>query len=174
MKWLLLVPGILIILILAALVLGLLQPIKHSVTRSIHLKQKPGTVFAVLDNVEDLTKWSTTVLKVERLPDRDGRPVSRVTLRWGHMQMIMTQLERTPPVRLVTSMAEEGGPAMGTWTYELTSENEGCRIALTEEGEMTNPFYRAMGRIRGLDTNITQSLHDLAKKFGESGNLQTD
>src|SRR4051794_11958051 len=135
MKWLLLIPAILIITALALLIWGLLQPVRHSVTRSIYLKQKPETVFAVLGNSEDLPNWSSTVLKVERLPDRDGKPVARHTLRWGGMQMIMTQLERTPPTRLVGSMAKEGGPTLGTWTYEIATETDGCRVALTEEGE---------------------------------------
>jgi hypothetical protein len=168
MKWLIIIPGTLILVILAMLILGLFQPVKHSITRSIHLKQKPEAVFAVVENIDDLPNSSTTVLKVERLPDHDGKPVARVTLKWGHMQMIMTQLERTPPVRLANSMAKEGGSPLGIWKYELAAESDGCRVALTEEGEMTNPFYRAIGRIRGLDTNVKQSLHDLAKKFGES------
>ena len=174
MKWLLIILCFVALAMLVLLIVGLLQPVKHSVTRSLHLKQKPEAVFAVIANVDDMPKWSSGVLKVERLPERDGKLVARMTLNWGNMQMIMTQLERTPPVRLVTSMAKEGGPTFGTWTYQLAAENDGCRIALTEEGEMSNPFYRAMGRLRGLDTSVTQSLLDLAKKFGESASIRRD
>lgn len=172
MKWLLLIVGIFILVVLAVLILGLLQPVKHSVTRSIHLKQKPETVFAVLDNSAELPNWSSTVLKVEPLPDRDGKPVVRCTLRWGGMQMIMTQLERTPPTRLVGTMAKEGGPILGTWTYQIVAEPDGCRVAVTEDGELRNPLFRAMARMRGLDANITQTLRDLAKKFGESADIR--
>ena len=172
MKWILILllclAGLLAIAILALLVLGLLQPVKHSVTRSLHLKQKPAAVFGVLED----PGWSTAVLKVEPLPARAGKPVSRVTLRWGHMQMIMTQLERTPPTRLVVSMSKDGGPTLGTWTYQLSTEDDGCRITVTEEGEMANPIYRAVGRIRGLDANILQTLRDLASKFGESAEIR--
>ena len=52
MKWLLLIIGIFMLMFLAVLILGMLQPVKHSVTRSIHLKQKPETVFAMLDDSE--------------------------------------------------------------------------------------------------------------------------
>ncbi|HVM60114.1 MAG TPA: SRPBCC family protein [Verrucomicrobiae bacterium] len=172
MKWLLIILGIFAVMIVGLLVLGLLQPARHSVTRSIRLKLKPETVFAALANFEDLPKWSTTVLKVERLPDRDGKPVARITMKWGHMEMVMTQLERTPPIRLVVSAAQESGATLGTWTYELASESDGCRVSLTEQGEMKNPFYRAIGRLRGLDSNITQTLRDLAKKFGEDADIQ--
>ncbi len=96
MKWLMIIPGTLFLVILAVLILGLFQPVKHSITCSIHLKQKPEALFAVAANIDDLPNWSAAVLKVERLPDQDGKPVARVTLKWGHMRMIMTQLERTP------------------------------------------------------------------------------
>jgi hypothetical protein len=174
MKWLFLIVGIFIFVVLSVLVLGLLQPVKHSVTRSVHLKQKPETVFPVLDNSADLPSWSSTVLKVEPLPDRDGKPVVRYTLKWGGMQMIMTQLERTPPTRLVGSMAKQGGPILGTWTYQIVAETDGCRVALTADGELRNPFYRATARMRGLDANIIQTLRDLAKKFGESVEVRAD
>ncbi len=65
-------------------------------------------------------------------------------------------------------MTKEDGTSLGTWTYEFAAEPDGCRVRLTEEGEMANPFYRAIGRIRGLDTNVKQTLHDLGKKFGEN------
>jgi hypothetical protein len=174
MKWLLLVAGIFILMILAVLIAGLFQPVKHSVTRSVHLRQPPGAVFTVLDNSADLPNWSSSVLKVEPLPDRDGKPVARYTLKWGGMKMIMTQLDRTPPTRLVTSMAKEGGRILGTWTYQIAAENDGCRVTLTEDGELTNPFFRGLMLMRSKDANIMQTLRDLAKKFGESAEVRAD
>jgi uncharacterized protein YndB with AHSA1/START domain len=157
---------------LALLIMGLLQPAKHSVTRSIHLKQKPEVVFALIENSANLPSWSSTVQKVEPLPGQDGKPTARCTLKWGGMVMLMTQVECTPPTRLVTSMAKENGAVLGTWTYQVTPEAEGCRVSLTEEGELKNPFFRAMARLHGLDANIIQTLHDLAKKFGENADIQ--
>jgi hypothetical protein len=172
MIWLLLAAGISILICLAVLILGLLLPAKHSVTRSVRLRRNPETVFAALDNSVDLPNWSSTVLKVEPLPDRDGKPAARYTLKWGGMRMIMIQLERTPPARLVGSMAKEGGPVLGTWTYQIVAESGGCRVDLTEDGELANPFYRVMARMRGLDASINQTLGDLAKKFGESTDVR--
>jgi hypothetical protein len=172
MKWILLVAGIFALFILVVLILGLLQPVKHSVSRSVHLNQKPETVFAVLDNSADLPNWSSGIAKVERLPDRDGKPAFRYQLKWGGMQMIMTQLEHTPPTRLVTAMSKDGGPVFGNWTYQIDSDAGGCHVALTEDGEIKNPFFRLLARMHGLDANITQSLRDLAKKFGETAEIR--
>ena len=166
MMWLLLIPAIVVAAIIALLIFGLLQPIKHSVTRSILLKQKPEPVFAVLDKADGLPSWSSTVLRVEHIPDRNGQPATRQVMKFG-MTLIVITLERQPPTRLVTSIGKDGGPVWGTWTYELTPEGEGCRVAITENGEMKNPLFRALGRLRGLDTSIRLQLTDLARKFGE-------
>jgi uncharacterized protein YndB with AHSA1/START domain len=172
MKWLLIIGGIFLLAMLVLLIAGLLQPVKHSVTRSIRLRQKPEVVFALLEDSTNLPSWSSTVASVEPMPPQDGKPVAGCTLKWGHMQMIMTQSECTPPSRLVIVMAKPGGAVLGTWTYQITPETDGCRVDLTEEGELKNPFFRLMARIRGLDANITQTLSDLAKKFGEDVNIQ--
>lgn len=168
MKWILIIAVILLLPILVMLVAGLLQPVKHSVTRSIHLNQKPEVVFALLADTTNLPSWSSTVASVEPLSARDGKPAVQCTLKWGRMQMIMTQSECAPPSRLVTIMSKPGGAVLGTWTYQITPDAEGCRVALTEEGELKNPFFQLMARMRGLDANITQTLRDLAKKYGES------
>lgn len=172
MKWLSIIAGVFFIVILMMLIAGLLQPAKHSVTRSIHLNQKPEVVFSLLADSTNLPSWSSTVAAVEPMPAQNGRPVTRCTLKWGHMQMIMTQSECAPPARLVITMTKPGGTFLGTWTYQIVPDTNGCRVALTEEGELKNPFFRVMARMRGLDANITQTLRDLAKKFGENADIQ--
>jgi hypothetical protein len=170
----LIILSLIILIVLAVLVIGLLQPAKHSITRSIHLKQTPEAVFAVLDDRTELPSWSSGIAKVEVLPDRDGKPAARYTLKWGGMQMIATELERTPPRRLVTALGKDGGPSFGTWTYEIRAETDGCRVSITEDAELKNPLFRAMARIRGLDATIKQTLHDLAGKFGENPDIQVE
>ena len=71
-------------------------------------------------------------------------------------------------------MARDGGPVMGTWTYSITPEGEGCRVALSENGELKSPVMRAFARFRGLDANIAQTLGELGKKFGESPPIQRE
>jgi hypothetical protein len=169
MKWIMLsIVAIFLLLTLVMLILGLLQPVKHSVTRSIHLNQSAGTVFAVLTNTAALPTWSSTVQKVELLPDSAGKPTARVTLKWGHLQMIMSQIESVPPTQLIIRMTRENGPILGTWTYQLTADARGCQISLTEEGELKNPFLRVISWLRGPDTNIKRTLLDLAQKFAEN------
>ena len=85
------------------------------------------------------------ITKVEHIADRDGRPATRQTMKSG-MSLIATTIERKPPFRLVGGMEKEGGPVWGTWTYELTPDGDGCLVAITEDGEIKNPFFRTAGR----------------------------
>jgi Polyketide cyclase / dehydrase and lipid transport len=172
MKWFLLVAAVLVILVLALLIFGLLQPAKHSATVSLHLKQKPETVFAALDPLQERPDPSLSLAGVERIADRNGNPAARYTVKWGRLQMTLTQLERTPPSRLVIAMARQDGGTLGTWTYALTDEKDGCRVILTEAGELKNPFFRALMRLHGPDAHIAQNLRDLAKRFGESAPVE--
>jgi Polyketide cyclase / dehydrase and lipid transport len=172
MKWIIIIAALLFLPVLVMLVAGLLQPVKHSVTRSIHLNQRPEVVFALLADSTNLPAWSSTVGTIEALPPRDGKPAVKCTLKWGHMEMIMTQSECAPPLRLVTIMSKPTGTVLGTWTYQITPDATGCSIALTEDGEIKNPFFRLIARMRGLDANIIQTLRDLSKKFGESGEIK--
>jgi uncharacterized protein YndB with AHSA1/START domain len=165
---------LIILIVLVVLVIGLLQPTKHSVTRSIHLKQSPESVFALLNDPAKLPTWSSGIAKVVTLPNRDGKPVARLTMKWGGMEMLATELENTPPHRLVTAMRKEGGPTFGTWTYDIRAEGDGCRISITEDGELKNPLYRVMARVRGLDATVTRTLSDLATKFGETSAVQME
>lgn len=166
MIWILIIAGLGIAGLIALLLFGLAQPVKHSVMRSIVLQQKPETIFAAIDNADDFPSWSSLVTKVERLPDRDGYAATRQTMKFG-MTIITTILERTPPTHLVVRAEKEGGPVWGTWTYRIESAGEGCRVSITENGEMRNPFFRALGQLRGLDASIKTQLSDLARKFGE-------
>jgi len=172
MKRLLAIGGFIIVAALfVMLVLGWLQPVKHSVSRSIRLSQKPEAVFAILENTTNLPAWSSAVGHVDVLPDQNGQPTVRCILKWGGIQMIMTRVEDTPPSRLVVAMAKDDGTPLGTWTYEVSPTDEGCRVVLTEDGELKNPFFREMARLRGLDANIKQTLSDLSKRFGQEPDI---
>jgi hypothetical protein len=171
MVWLLIISGCFVAGVLGLFIFGLLQPAHHSVTRSITLAQAPGTIFAVLDNVDQLPSWSSTIARVERVPDRNGRPTTRQTMKSG-MAFIATTIERQPTFRLVGRLEREDALPLGTWTYELSPEGIRCRVAITEDGELNNPFFRAFARIRGLDASIVQQLNDLARRFGETATLR--
>jgi hypothetical protein len=153
--------------VLLLLIAGLFIPAQHELTRAITLRVKPEAAFHAIADVENLPAWASGVLKVERLPDRDGKEVTQQTLKGG-MQVVVLTSEFKPNTRLVRTMGEASAPFFGAWAYDFTPEGEGCRVVLRESGEIRNPFFRAMVWIFGQDKQVTQHLNDLARKFGET------
>jgi len=101
---------------------------------------------------------------VQRLPDRDGKPV---WVEEGSSGKMTLSFERMDPPRLVVSrIADPGLPFGGTWTSEITPTPDGSRLKITEDGEIYNPLFRFMARfIFGYDGTINKYLSALETKF---------
>lgn len=171
MKWLLIIVAIPVVALAAMFLVGMLLPAKHTLARSITLKVKPEVAFGTIAKVEELPSWSSGVLKVERLPDRDGRETTMQTLKGG-MKMEVITSESLPPTHLVRTMGDSSAPFFGSWAYDFSAAGEGCRVIVRETGEVKNPLFRTMSRLFGLDKHITQHLNDLARKLGETAHVE--
>jgi ribosome-associated toxin RatA of RatAB toxin-antitoxin module len=156
------------LLVLAALALfgavvagvGTLLPRDHVETRSARLSAAPDAVFATIADVGSYAAWRTSLSGVEVLAPTDGRA------RWievsGRNRIAMEQVERQPPRRLVTRIADPDLPFGGTWTFELALEEGGTRVTITERGEIRNPIFRAVARfVFGYGATMEMFLHEL-------------
>ena len=99
---------------------GYALPAKTTISRSITLKQSPEAVFAVLADLPRLAEWNRNTDKVEMLPPVNGKEASKQTFKGG-MTMTIVTAESAPPHRLVRAMGDDGGPFVGSWTYEICS-----------------------------------------------------
>ena len=75
MKWFWIAVGVIAALVVAALVIGWLLPEKHTASRHGSFQASPEAVWALMTDVEKFPSWRSDVKAVERLPNRDGRPV---------------------------------------------------------------------------------------------------
>jgi Polyketide cyclase / dehydrase and lipid transport len=141
--------GLLVLATLALFVavvagVGVMLPRDHVETRSARLGAAPEAVFATIADVGSYAAWRTSLSGVEVLAPTDGRA------RWievsGGDRVAMEQVERQPPRRLVTRIADPDLPFGGTWTFELAPEEGGTRVTITERGEIRNPIFRAVAR----------------------------
>jgi uncharacterized protein YndB with AHSA1/START domain len=147
---------------LAALV-GALRPRTHVATHVVLLAAAPDRVWAVIADVERQPEWVPEITKVERLPDRDGKPSYRET--FGQFDATTVVTESDPPRRLVKEILP-GGPFSGSWTWELAPEGERTRLTITERGTVPNPLFRAM-MIFHDDTKSARDYADaLARRLG--------
>jgi hypothetical protein len=165
MKWLLIIPGCLAALIALAALIGAMLPKGHIAARQAHLRQPADVVFRVISDFVSAPTWRPGVKKVEVLAPRDGKSLYR---EWGENGALVMQVEESaPPNRLVSRIVDN--PAFGgTWTFELTPEGDGCRLAVTERGEVYNPLFRLLGRLFFSPTaTMEKYLIALGTKLGE-------
>ena len=168
MSWkrrILVAAAIVVLAVVALISSGYLVPQRHVATSSAFFPRPPETVWQVITHFEGNARWRTGLDRVERLPDRDGMPVWREHSRSGVLTIRAIELQ--PPRRMVGEIVGDDLPFGGTWTYEVTPEARGCRVRLTEDGEIYNPAFRLVSRfVLGYNGTMETYLADLAEKLG--------
>ena len=164
--WLLYALGGLVGLVVLLAGIGLFLPRDHIAARRAAFHQPPETVWKAIVDVEQAPQWRSDLTGIERLPDREGRPV------WvevgKHGRMTMERIEADAPRKMVTRIADEDLPFGGTWTFEIVPTAEGCTLTLTERGFVKNPVFRTLGRfVFGYTATMEGYLKALGRKYGE-------
>src|ERR1700694_5474725 len=131
MKWMLVVVGCLVLVVAVIAIVGSMLPKGHLASRQAHYRQSADAVFRIISDFEAAPTWRTDVKKVEILPPRQGKTTYREHGKNGPMVIMVEEI--APPNRLVGRIVDQSSFG-GTWTYELTAEPGGCRVAITERG----------------------------------------
>lgn len=171
MKILLRIVVLLILLALAAYLIGFTIPAHQTHTRTIALKQTPEAVFALLADLPSFPQWNRNLVKVEMLSPINGKEATRQTFK-GNMQMTIITAESMPPTHLVRALGDMGGPFEGAWTYDISRTAAGSEIALNEQSSMPNPFFRLMTKLFGPTKYMDEHLQDIAQHFGETATVR--
>jgi len=168
MKWVLVVIGGLVGLVVLMAMIGALVPREHRATSSVTLRQPADSVWKVVRDLGGITAWWPEIKESVRQPDQDGREVWRQKMSGFDVPLIV--VESVPPRRLVTKIDASAGAAFGgTWTYELTSDSGSTRISVTEEGWIGNPIFRFLSRfVFGYYGSLDGYLKALGKRYGET------
>lgn len=171
MRWIVIILGILVAILVAIALSGAMLPQEHTVTRSILLNQPPEAIWSVITDHANEPKWRADVASITRLADRNGHELVEEKYKKGDTMKIET-VESQPPTRLVRDVVDN--PIFsGRWTYELTQENGGTRVRITEHGSVPNPVFRLISRfVIGHTTSIDKFLTALAGKFGEKAEIR--
>ncbi len=167
MKWLLILAPIVVGLIAGVgfiFVVGALMPRTHRATRSARVAAAPDAVWAVLTDFPSHPSWRPDLKAIEPLPERNGHAVWKETRTWGDVLPI--ELETLdPPRRMVGRIIDENLPFGGTWTYELSAENGGCRVRITEDGFIKPAPFRYIARAMGYTATMEKYLKALGKRL---------
>jgi len=152
--------------ILAAVV-GLLLPPQHIATTVQDYAASPDVVWTAITDVDAYPTWRRGVERVERLPDVDGMPMWREHGSNGRLTMRVEEWDA--PRRLLARIADEDLPYGGTWTWLIEPSGLGCRVTITEDGEIYNPLFRFVARfLMGYEATMTAYHEDLQAYLAEA------
>lgn len=162
----LIVLGALAALVLLIAAVGLALPREHQATSAVALAAPPEQVWEVVSDPSSLAGTWSELEDVQRLPDRDGKPVWRQNA--GGFEMTLIVEEAVPPSRFVTRIdAPEDAAFGGRWIYELAPQGMGTRVRITEDGWVGNPIFRVMMQAMGKHRTLDGYLTALGRKLGE-------
>lgn len=167
MTWIGVVVGV--VLVVAAIgggmaLVGSRLPQGHVGSRERTFAAPPEAVWTAITDVEAFPSWRSDVKRIERQPDRDGKPAWIGHTRSGRLPVVV---ERMDTARLlVVRIADPDLPFGGTWTFQLAPAPGGTRLTITENGEIYNPIFRFLARfVFGYDGTIASYLAALEKRF---------
>jgi hypothetical protein len=132
MKYLLIVMGTLLALLLLVVVIGVLLPKTHTASRSAVFKTTPEQLFAFIDGPQT---WRSNVKKYEPVGFSDGRRQWRETDDHGKI-ITYEAVERHPPTLLKTRIVTGNLPYSGTWTLNLEPGDGLTVLRITEHGDV--------------------------------------
>ena len=159
--------GVIVLLLGMVALIGSRLPVSHVATRSIWLPQPPETVYGLIRDFPKASSWRSDVTSVEMLGETGGKLRYREHGKQGDVTYELVQDINAQ--RIVTRIVDQDLGYSGSWTIEFAGENNGTRVRITENGEVSNVMFRFMSRyIFGHTSTIDGYLTELGKHFNQS------
>ena len=171
MRWILIVVGALVGLVVLVALIGLLLPRTHQAISRMSLPQPPDSVWAVVRDFSQVASWWPEVKKIERLEDANGKERWRESLGGG-MAIVLRIDEAVAPSRLRSVIEDTGEPFGGEWIISITADGSGSTIEITEDGWVSNPIFRTVSKLMGYHKTVDSFLIALGRKFGATTSPQ--
>ncbi len=165
--------GLMALFMLLAYLVGLRQPIGHTVSRRLRLGQPPQAVWSIIRDHAREAEWNSRIKSVERKPDQDGHEVWRLHFTGaGNPPCTLETVEAEEPTRMVRTIVDDKKVFSGRWEFVITPADAGSILTLTEHGEIPSPLFRGMFRLFANPAmHIDMYLKALAAKFGEPADI---
>ena len=166
MLWLKITVGVVVVLAGYVAIAGNLLPRGHVAIVRAAFKRPPADVWAAITDHAGQTKWRADLKSLDLLPSRDGKALFKEVGKFGPVNFIVD--ESQPTSRHVVRILDENLPYSGRWIYALEPADGGCRLTITEEGEVKSVMFRALSPFFSATATIEGFLRALGAKFGET------
>ncbi len=144
---------------------GLFVKKDYHVTKTIELPVAQAVVWQKISNWIETPTWRRDLIAIERLPDREGKPVYREKANYGPVTYVIEEL--VPPGHMKTRVVDHD-KFTGTWIFELKPQGDGCLLTITSDGQIYNPIFRTMMRfVFGYGSSIKGYFEDLEETLGK-------
>jgi hypothetical protein len=138
MRWIVIVVGGLVVLVLAVAIVGSMLPRNHVASRTLRVRRPPQETWTALAQAMAASDVPTDIV------------------------------ESDPPRRLVSKVKETEKMFGGTWTVAIAPVESGSTLTITEDGWVGNPIFRFVSRfVMGHHATLDGMLKSVAKQFGE-------
>ena len=146
--------------------IGSSLPTTSTISRRAHFNHRPETLWEIIADFQSQTVWRDGLVKVERLPNKNGRQIWRETVN-QEPPLTLETVESIPPRRLVRRLSDQRVSFEHSWTLEIGEYGEVTSLTITENNEIHNPIFRFMSRISIKRTgDIDKYIKSLGKKLG--------
>jgi uncharacterized protein YndB with AHSA1/START domain len=163
-KWLVRILAALAILTAVLAGVGYLLPAEHRASRSAILTASPDQVYAVIVDFAKYPEWRSDLDRIEA--PAVAREGSELREHGANGEIPYRVETLVPSSRVVTRISDPSLPFGGTWTYELRPNGTGTELAITEDGVVSNPIFRALSRfVFGHYDAIDAYMADLQKRL---------
>ena len=166
MKWIAILVGVVVALIVLIVVVGSLLPRDHVATVSARISAPPAKVWAAITQPDSFATWRSDLTRVEVLPSNASGVSWREHSKHGAMTMMMEDVEA--PRRMATRIVDENLPFGGRWEFDVAPDGtDASRVTITERGWVSNPVFRFVSRfVMGHTATLDAYLRALGKHFG--------
>lgn len=142
-----------------AFLAGAALPAEHRTTARESFDRAPEAVWRVLTDLEAMPSWRSDLVRIERLPEADGR---MIWLEIGSgKDQVMELTESDPPRRLVIHRREDGRPGLPERIVQLRATMNGTLVTVTERDQVGNPLARVLLRLGARESPAERLLADL-------------
>ncbi len=162
MKWILIVLGTLIVVVILVYVIGMLMEVTHKATAQRKFKVSANQIWLILTDFKDYKSWRSGIKELRVDGDRQWTETNSYGDNVSYALEIIAENQS-----MKTQILNKDLPYGGYWEFTLSSDPGGCVLSITENGEVYNPFFRFMSKyIFGHDTSLKTYMKDLEARAG--------